>query len=386
LEIRALIAKSSLKKLVAMRRCMDADTRVRGQLAYYGAFRTGRFAGRAIQPQNFPRPSIKATAAREAIEAMLKGCSADWLRHAYGEPLEVVASCLRGCLVPSAGKLFAIFDLSQIEARVVAWLAGQTDVLQVFARGDDVYVYAQKSLGLNSRLAGKIVTLALGFQMGAAKFQATAAMAGLILTPAEADAIVKAWRARNAKIVRLWWAADRAAKQALRQFETTRKLMVSSRASQPPVSIAINAKLSISVSESRTGRTLMTMRLPSGRRLYYRNASLETSSEEFEAIVYDGVDPKTHRWTRLRTYGGKLVENVTQATARDVIVEAALRIDDRKLGDLVLSAHDELVEEVPIGDAWTRAKLIKEEVDRRPAWALDLPVASEGGIHTRYGK
>lgn len=371
LEIRQEIAKSSLKKLDAMGRCMDVFARVRGQLAYYGAFRTGRFAGRQIQPQNFPRPSVKRV--DWCVEDILKGCDVDWLRAIYGNPLDAVSSCLRGCLVPAKGKSFVIYDLSQIEARVVAWLAGQLDVLQIFASGQDVYVYAQKSLGLNSRLAGKVVTLALGFQMGAAKFQATAAAAGLVLTLGQAEEIVRAWRAQNVKIVRLWWDADRAAKDVLRAFKGK------------PIQVDINAKLSITVSRSRSGQPLMTMKLPSGRRLYYRNACL-VAGPMGDEIVYDGVDPRTKRWTQIRTYGGKLIENATQATARDVIVEAALRIDDLKLGELVLSAHDELVEEVDEGVAHERAKLIKAEIDRRPVWALDLPVASEGGVKSRYGK
>ncbi len=373
LEIRQRIAKSSLKKLSAMERCMDADARVRGQLAYYGAFRTGRFAGRQIQPQNFPRPGVKRVL--ECVEDILRGCDVDWLRAIYGEPLDTISSCLRACLVPSPGKSFVIFDLSQIEARVVAWLAGQLDVLEVFARGEDVYVYAQNSLGLNSRLAGKVVTLALGFQMGALKFQATAAAAGLLLTLDQAQAIVDRWRAKNSRIVALWWSADRAAKEALKVFAQTRK----------PVSLAINDKLSISVSASRAGLALMTMKLPSGRRLYYRNACL-AQGPKGEEIVYDGVDPRTKRWTQVRTYGGKLIENATQGTARDVIVEGALRVDDLGLGELVLSAHDELVEEADTALAQGRAALIKAEIERRPAWALDLPVASEGGVRSRYGK
>src|SRR4029077_4090793 len=132
-----------------------------------------------------------------------------------------------------------------------------------------------------------------------------------------------------------------------------------------------------------------TLRLPSGRRLYYRNARIQPSAWLRGEIAYDGVDQHTKQWTTLRTYGGKLTENITQAVARDVIVEAALRVDRRGLGDLVLSVHDELVFEIDAGDAESSRKLsheIRQEIDRRPAWALDLPVASEGGIKARYGK
>src|SRR4029077_6535040 len=129
-----------------------------------------------------------------------------------------------------------------------------------------------------------------------------------------------------------------------------------------------------------------TLRLPSGRRLYYRNARIQPSAWLRGEIAYDGVDQHTKQWTTLRTYGGKLVENATQAVARDVIVEAALRVDRRGLGDLVLSVHDELVFETNIESSRKFSHEIRQEIDRRPAWALDLPVASEGGIKTRYGK
>ena len=376
LEIRQKVAKSSLKKLQAMERVVDwdkRDPRARGQLAYYGASRTGRFAGRHIQPQNFPRPVIRDVLG--CVRDILKPCSLDWIRHIYGDPLDVIASCLKACLVPSPGKQFAIYDLSQIEARVIAWLGGQKDILDVFAKGEDVYVYTQKALGLPSRQVGKIVVLALGFGMGPDKFMDTALTYGVTFNAPEAETVVKAWRAKNAKIVSFWYACDRAAKQAVASFQRTRS----------PVSIKVNDKLAFTVSLSLTGRPLLTMKLPSGRRLYYRNALVE--GEGFDATLsYDGVEPLTKRWTRIRTYGGKLAENATQAIARDVIVEAAVKIDDEELGDLVLSAHDELVEEVDTKDAYERGAKIKSLIETRPSWALDLPVACEGGIRPRYGK
>src|SRR6516162_5163547 len=158
LEIRREVAKSSLKKLVAMKRCAGPDGRVRGQLAYYGASRTGRFAGRLIQPQNFPRPAIKL--AGLAVQAILDGAPAEFLRLVWGSPMDVATSLLRGCLVPGPGKLFAVYDLAQIEARVVAWLAGQQDILDVFGRGEDVYVYAASRIGSRDRTLGKVTTLA----------------------------------------------------------------------------------------------------------------------------------------------------------------------------------------------------------------------------------
>ena len=372
LEIRQEVAKSSTRKLDAMTRCAGPDGRVRGQLAYYGAFRTGRFAGRLIQPQNFPKPSIRLIPL--AVQNILDGADPEFLRLVYGAPLEVVASLLRSCLIPGPGKTFVVYDLAQIEARVVAWLAGQTDVLEVFERGEDVYAYTASRLGSVNRQFGKVLVLACGFGMGAVRFQDTAKSYGLTLTAVQCEEAVRGWREANPRIVDLWWTVDRAARAALK------------RVSKQQIDEPINDKLSLSISRSSTGAPLLTIRLPSGRRLYYRNARLATEPFMRDAIAYDGVDQHTKQWTSLRTYGGKLTENITQAVARDVIVEAALRVDRADLGDLVLSVHDELVFEVDSEQARRVAPLIQQEIDRRPAWALDLPVASEGGIKTRYGK
>jgi DNA polymerase bacteriophage-type len=373
LEIRQEIAKSSTRKLDAMTRCAGPDGRVRGQLAYYGAFRTGRFAGRLIQPQNFPRPTIKLT--KLAVQNVLDGADADFLRVVYGKPLEIVAILLRACLIPGPGMAFVVYDLSQIEARVVAWLAGQTDMLDVFARGEDPYVYTAARVGSSSRQFGKVLVLACGFGMGPGRFQETALVYGITLTARESEEGVKGWRDANTKIVSLWWRTDRVVKEALRTFKGAK-----------PVTIEINDKLSVMVSASRTGAALLTIRLPNGRRLYYRNARLVPGGKYGDEIAYDGVDQKTKQWGTLRTYGGKLVENITQATARDVIVEAALRVDRANLGRLVLSVHDELVFEVPKDEAEGKAPLIQAEINHRPPWAFDLPTASEGGVKHRYGK
>jgi DNA polymerase len=375
LEIRAEVAKSSLKKLDAMERCVGPDERVRGQLAYYGAFRTGRFAGRLIQPQNFPRPSIKAIGS--FIIHALDGPDADWVRLAYGRPLDAIASSLRGCLIPDEGKTFVVYDLSQIEARVVAWLAGQTDILRVFEAGQDVYTHAAAKIGSTNRQLGKVITLACAYQMGPSRFQETAASPqyNLPMKAEEAEFAVRSWRESNPKIVDFWWAADRTVKDLLAAF------------TGHTISAPINAKVSTTISRARNGHALLTLLLPSGRRLYYRRVRLVPNpAMGRDEIVYSGVDPITKRWGDVRTYGGKLVENITQSVARDVIVEAALRVDDLKLGDLVLSVHDELVFEVPIEKAEARSKAIGVEIDRRPAWALDLPVASNGGVTRRYGK
>ena len=185
--IRQQVAKSSVKKLQAMLNTVDDDDRVRGTLQYYGAGRTGRFSGRMIQPQNFPRPEDYAN---EAINAVM-----DWdfdhegLRAFYGDPLTVIASCLRGCLIPGQGNAFDRYDLAQIEARVLAWLAGQNDVVDAFRRfdtgaGDDVYLYTADRMGMTgNRTAGKVAVLGLGYGMGHVAFIDFARGYNLTLSP-----------------------------------------------------------------------------------------------------------------------------------------------------------------------------------------------------------
>ena len=378
LEIRQEIAKSSLKKLDAMLRCAGPGDRVRGQLAYYGAFRTGRFAGRLIQPQNFPRPIIKDVNSFTRYMLRTKTPDADFVRCVWGKPLDAIATALRGCLVPATGSAFIVRDLSQIEARVIAWLAGQRDILDVFERGqEDIYVHVQKQFGLPSRQSGKTVVLGLGFGMGPRHFVEYAAGMGVTITPAESEEIVREWRLANGRITSFWYRLDDVAKGVLRAWS-------SKRAS---ITQQANPYISFTASTARNGTCLLTMLLPSGRRLYYRNARLAYDPDKGrESIVYEGVDTYKKKWMDVRTWGSKLAENATQAVARDVIIEAGLRVDRQNLGDLVLSVHDELLWEIDESDVVAVEPFIIAEVNARPVWAPDLPIASEGGVLHRYGK
>ena len=258
---------------------------------------------------------------------------------------------------------------------MIAWLAGQGDILDVFARGDDVYVFTQKRLGLPSRQAGKTVVLGLGFGMGPAHFVEYASTNGVTITLPESEEMVRDWRQANERIVQFWYRLGDVALGLLRDFNGA------------TLERAVNQKVELTVSLARNGACLLTMLLPSRRRLYYRNARVVSIAGR-DSIVYEGVDPYTKKWGDIRTWGSKLAENATQATARDVIIEAALRVEDKlKLGaSLVLSVHDELVFEVDEASSQKMSHQIRQEIDRRPSWALDLPVASEGAIMTRYGK
>lgn len=375
LELRQEVAKTSTRKLVAMTRCAGSDSRVRGQLMYYGASRTGRFSGKLIQPQNMPRPSLAKPILADAIHSIKAGGDADWIDLLYGKPLDVVAQSLRSCLIAGPGKIFVVYDFRQIEARVLAWLAGQQNVLDACAAGEDIYVVAQKQVGLPSRLAAKVVVLACGFGMGPNRFQETAEKYGLVLTINEATQMVADWREANPNTVDLWHKTEKAARRAL--FKPG-----------PPQKVA-GGKVGFTGNEAdRRDPAKLTMKLPSGRELFYRNARIEDDPArpgKGGNLTYDGVDQITRKWGPIRTWGGKQVENAVQAIARDCLVDAALRVDAAGWGELVLSVHDELIWEVPIADAGMAAILIKAEVEKSPAFAPDLPVAAEGGIKSSYG-
>jgi DNA polymerase len=379
LEIRQKIAKSSIRKLQAMLNAVDGDGRVRGTLQYYGAGRTGRFSGRLIQPQNLPRPEKYANQAIAAVKEL--GLDNEGLRIFYDDPLTVVASCLRGCLIPAKGKRFLIYDLAQIEARVLAWLAGQNDVLDVFRRGEDVYEYAGRRIG-GGRALGKVVTLACGYGMGPVKFQDTAKAYGVTLTLEEAEAAVAAWRQANDKIRYFWWDMENATQMALgyRNPKARRKTWIGTLGGLCTV-----GKVRI----KKVGDTL-AVKKPNGGKLFYHNPRLVPSIDGTRlSFEFDGVAMPSGKWAAQASYGGKMAENVTQAVARDIIVEAALRVSAKfPRAELVLSVHDELLFEVSreIADDPMTVLALNAMIEAQPDWADGLPIKAEGGVLDRYGK
>jgi DNA polymerase len=276
--------------------------------------------------------------------------------------LDCVSWSLRSCLkATDDAKMLWGFDFAQIEARVLAWLAGQRDVLDVFASGEDVYVWAASQFGSKDRQLGKVLILALGFGMGATKLRDTAWKSyGVRLSAAQAEKFKTAWRGSNNHIVRFWHEMDAAAKAAiLRRGDV----------------IAVSGS---GVAFTCTGRTLQ-MRLPSGRVLYYHKPRLDM---ETSSIVYWGAEVGG-RWVEQRTWGGKLAENATQAAARDVMAEAMLRAFRRDGSVPVMTVHDELVYSLDAGaKSWTHM----ENVMLEPAsWAGGLPLAGEAKTMRRYG-
>lgn len=364
LAIRYEAARTSTAKLNVLLGA-TVGGRLHGTLQHYGAPRTGRWAGRLFQPQNLPRGSVKNI---DTLIACIKnGASIDDIELLTSESvLGVVASALRGCLAPPHGRAMVSVDLSQIEARVVAWLAGQNDMLAVFAdKNKDPYVYAANRIGSQDRQLGKVMTLALGFGMGPGKFIETAKVYGIILDPVLAEQIVRAWRTANHKIAAYWFAADRAVRDVL--------------AGAKPITLG-----QVKVAYVAGGH--LYVRLPSGRMLTYREPAIEFDPDTGrDCITFMGMNQYTRRWERCRTYGGKLVENWTQAVARDVMADSMFQLENLRVHP-VLSVHDEAVFEVEPSRAEGVLNRALDTMKTPPRWAPGLPVSASGWIGPRYRK
>lgn len=372
LELRADGAKTSAAKLDAM---LGASVtrggvgRVRGMLQYYGAFRTGRWAGRLIQLQNMPRGTLSASAVDAAVKAVLAGASLATMALLFGSGMTVVSSLLRSCIVAPSDQTLSVADFAQIEARVLPWLAGQQDVLDVFRSGEDVYVQAAAGIfGVpphlvtkDQRQIGKVAILALGFGGGKGAFKTMAAIYGLDVTDERAEEIKVAWRAANSATVNFWWALDRACRHVL---------------TNPNSVVPVGPHIKV----GRVNAHLVIV-LPSNRALFYRDAKLVANPDRpgQDDITYMGMNQYTRKWERIRTYGGKLAENVTQAVARDVMAHAMVQCENEGM-TLVLTVHDELLAENSSLDR------MLEIMRTPPAWASDLPVGAEGWEGPRYKK
>ena len=378
LEIRQATGKSSTAKYQSLRDCTGSDARAHGLLRYHGAA-TGRWAGALFQPQNLPRPTIADPA--QAIAAFPER-DPDWLAALFGCPMQTLASCIRGMLVPAPGHRFIVADYSAIEPRVLAWVCGQSDVLDVFQDGGDLYRHAAAKLyrvpldqvDAEQRFVGKVATLALGYAGGAVALSGMARNYGVELDAERAEQIKTDWREANPEVVRFWRSVDNAA-------------IVCVRSSTGQVVRGIPARLEFAIR-----RDWLTLRLPSGRHLWYYEPRLVRRDEHrdgrfaeatYDNVEYSGVDTYTRQWTRTRTYGGKLVENIVQAIARDVMAAAMLRVEAAGYR-VVLTVHDEIVVEVVdgFGSVDEFVRLLCEV----PPWAAGLPVAAVGAEMARYGK
>lgn len=366
LQIRQRAAKSSVSKLKAMEACVCHDNRVRGTFQHMGAFRTGRVAGRLIQPQNMPRPEFSKKDIEEAYMDWKAGARPDL-------SLDFISSALRSCInTHGDGRELVVFDFAQIEARVLAWLANQLDVLEVFIRGEDLYEYTADRVGQpGHRPLGKVLALACGFGMGSKKFQETADTFGVQISLTESDVYVQAWRQGNIHIVHFWKHLQTVVRNAISQRNTTFKL---------------GPKDSIWVKYS--GRTLK-VRLPSGRVLIYQDPRIVNGD-----ICYMGQNQYSRKWEETKTYGGKLAENITQAVARDVlywlkrVLWTSRFVDDASDMLLVGSVHDEVICEVDLGCGAEVLRYIEETIQSKnlPDWMEGLPLDGEGEVTAIYGK
>jgi DNA polymerase len=373
-------AKSSTAKLRSMTNYLGDDHRIRGLVQYGGAMRTLRWAGRGPQIQNYPRPS-KAIDARAALSDIIWGVKAETLDFVHGNPMDVISQCLRGAYIPAEGRAFAVCDYSGIEARVVAWLAGQEDALDVFRRGLDIYMKAARDVGSNSRDLGKLLVLSCGFGAGPRRVRIIAQNPPyfIMLSPEESVRNVQAWRSANHYIRSLWYNVDDLIRMVINRHVSDRWVWTDSK------------KLAFRMATDEKLAGALLMRLPSGRKIVYREARIDNiindpdgAADAEDVIRYDGLD-WTKKWTRIRSWGGKFVENATQATARDLLAGAVLQLDNDD-DDLLTTIHDEIIAEPLQARADARLAEMKAVMGEPPPWAYGLPLKAEGGVMTRYGK
>ncbi len=358
LRLRLLMAKTSVKKYEAIRRSVCADGRVHGLLQFYGANRTGRWAGRLVQIQNLPQNHLSDLAlARDLVKA---GRYAD-IEALYESTPNVLSELIRTAFVPRPGCRFIVADFSAIEARVIAWLAGEQWRLEVFEGGGDIYCASASKMfhvpvekhGQNSHLRqkGKIAELALGYGGAVGALTAMGALE-MGLAEEELPPLVRQWREANPHIIRLWAQVEDAAMTAAREKARVR--------------------LGRLTFHCRSGMLFIT--LPSGRKLCYVKPRIQTNRFGGDGLTYEGVG-EGKKWTRIETFGGKLTENIVQATARDLLAEAMLRLRDAGL-EIVMHVHDEAVLEVPIGHS--RVEEVCALMAEAPAWADGLPLRADG--------
>lgn len=362
LVLRQQLAKSSVKKYQAMENAVCADGRVRGCFQFYGA-RTGRWAGRNIQLQNLPQNRMPDL---EQARSLVRAGDYDSVRLLYDSTPDVLSQLIRTALIPSPGRTFFVADFSAIEARVIAWLAGEQWRQQVFAEGKDIYCASASQMfgvpvekhGVNGHLRqkGKIAELALGYggSVGALKAMGAIEMG---LKEDELKPLVDAWRTANPMIVKLWWEVDRAVTRA-----------VSDKTATETHSIRFTCQ---------SGMLFIT--LPSGRRLAYVRPRIGENQFGGSAITYMGTNA-AKQWARLESYGPKFVENIVQAISRDILCYAMQALRDCAI---VAHVHDEVILEA---DPGMSLEAVCERMGRTPPWAQGLLLRADGYATPFYKK
>ena len=355
LTLRQQLAKSSVKKYQTMETCVCSDGRARGMFQFYGANRTGRWAGRLIQMQNLPQNHLEDLA---EARALVRAGDFDAVEMLYEDVPDTLSQLIRTAFVPRSGAKFIVADFSAIEARVIAWLAGEKWRQEVFAAGKDIYCASASQMfkvpvekhGVNGHLRqkGKIAELALGYggSVGALKAMGAIEMG---LTEDELPPLVDAWQQSNPNITKLWWDVDRAATEAVRYKRKSETHGIHF--------------------DYRSGMLFIT--LPSGRHLAYVKPRIGENKFGGDCITYEGVGG-TKKWERLESYGPKFVENIVQATSRDILCYAMQTLRNCSV---VMHIHDELVIEA---DPRMSLPAVCEQMGRTPPWAKGLLLRADG--------
>ena len=355
LTLRQQLAKSSVKKYQTMGTAVCADGRARGMFQFYGANRTGRWAGRIIQMQNLPQNHLSDLA---EARGLVRCGDFEGVKMLYEDVPDTLSQLIRTAFVPQGDRKFIVADFSAIEARVIAWLAGEQWRMDAFVNGEDIYCASASKMfgvpvvkhGVNGHLRqkGKIAELALGYGGSVGALRAMGAL-DMGLTEDELPPLVGAWRQANPKIVQFWWAVDRAVMEAVR-FKHT------------------NETHGITFS-CRSG--MLFIMLPSGRHLAYVKPKIGTNKFGGDCITYEGVGG-TKKWERLDSYGPKFVENIVQATARDILCYAMKTL---RCCSIVMHIHDEVVIEA---DHRMSLQAICDQMGRTPPWAKGLQLRADG--------
>lgn len=371
LKIRRELGKTSVKKYEAMKTCVCEDGRVRGLLQFYGANRTGRFAGRLVQIQNLPKNFLGTL---DIAREFVKHRQIEAVRMIYGNIPDTLSQLIRTAFVPGEGCHFCVADFSAIEARVLAWMAGEQWRLDVFRTHGKIYEASASTMfgvpietiakgqeNYKLRAKGKVAELALGYGGGAHALVAMGAL-NMGLTEEELPDIVKRWRASSRRIYDFWYAVERAAQEA--------------------IEYGVITTLPCGITISRD-QNFMFIKLPSGRSLFYRDPQLAPGNYGNKEILFMGLNQTNKKWGRINTWGGKLVENIIQAVSRDILCNAMKNLT-RAGYKINFHIHDEVILEVPDDD---KSKNLDDAIRRMcalPEWANGLPLNAAGFDNAHY--
>ena len=373
LEIRQELGKTSTKKYDAIEQAVCRDGRVRGLLQFYGANRTGRWAGRLVQVQNLPRTYTEPL---ELARDLVKGRKLDALKCIYGSVPDTLSQLIRTAFIAAPGNVLIDADFSAIEARVISWLAGEEWRLEVFRTHGKIYeASASQMFGVPIdlikkgnpeyalRQKGKVAELALGYQGSTG---ALINMGALDMGIPEEDLpdIVSRWRDANKRIRDLWYKVDAAAVQVITQGG----------------SVGVSSIILAHEWDAAQGTDYMTITLPSGRKLFYNAPQIGVNQWGNPSISYMGMDQTTKKWKRIETYGGKLVENCVQAIARDCLAQAIEHLEAAGL-PVIFHIHDEVVIDIrPFADSEAMLAKTVEIMSRPVPWAPGLPLGADGWV------